>query len=98
MGAGANLVRTARCYYSAMPGRYLPALLGSITSAMIAAAAVTGAQETASPRAAGTRNAIVGKVVDQAGTPVPAVFVTIVERDTGAGWCASTRLTCGYRR
>lgn len=53
--------------------------------AMIAAGAVTGAQERASPRAAGTRNAIVGKVIDQAGTPMPAVFVTIVERDTVRG-------------
>jgi hypothetical protein len=62
--------------------RYLPVGLGII---VIAAVAAAGAQETASPRAAGTRNAIVGKVVDASGTPVPAVFVTIVQRDTGRG-------------
>jgi hypothetical protein len=63
--------------------RYLPAGLGII---VIAAAAAAGAQETASPRAAGTRNAIVGKVVDQAGTPVPDVFVTLVRRVTEYGF------------
>jgi hypothetical protein len=62
--------------------RYLPVGLGII---VIAAAAAAAAQETASPRAAGARNAIVGKVVDQAGTPIPAVFVTIVQRDTLRG-------------
>ena len=35
------------------------------------------AQE-ASPSAAGTRNAIVGRVVNQAGRPVPGVFVTVL--------------------
>lgn len=65
-----------------MRRRYLPTALGVIA---IASAAAAGPQETASLRAAGTRNAIVGKVVDQAGAPVSAVFVTIVERDTAGG-------------
>ena len=38
------------------------------------------AQE-ASPRAAGTRNAIAGRVVDKAGRPVPGVFVTLLHDD-----------------
>jgi hypothetical protein len=48
---------------------------------LLAASATLTAQDSASPRAAGTRNAIVGKVVDQSGGAVPATFVTIVERD-----------------
>jgi Carboxypeptidase regulatory-like domain len=62
--------------------RYFP---GGLSLILLAIAAAADAQDTASPRAAGTRNAIVGKVIDQAGTPVPAVFVTIVERDTVHG-------------
>jgi hypothetical protein len=61
--------------------RYLPVGVGIIVMAAVAASA----QERASPRAAGTRNAIIGTVVDASGTPVPAVFVTIVQRDTVRG-------------
>ena len=48
---------------------------------LVACAAVPSAAQDASPTAAGTRNAIVGHVVDKDGHPVPGVFVTLLRNE-----------------
>ena len=64
----------------------------TVSLAMAAAMALAGAAamparaaQQASPAAAGTRNAITGRVVDSAGQPVPGVFVTLLRNESSNG-------------
>jgi hypothetical protein len=57
----------------------------AVAAAMLISGSVAArVTQDASLRAAGTRNAIVGRVVDKAGKPVPSVFVTLLQ--DGVHW------------
>src|SRR5436189_3980037 len=60
----------------------------AIASALVIVAVTSmpaRAAQQPSPGAAGTRNAIVGRVVDKSGQPVPGVFVTLLRNSPRNG-------------
>jgi hypothetical protein len=64
--------------------RILPVAIAVGVATFISGSVGARVAQEASPRAAGTRNAIVGRVVDKAGSPVRGVFVTLLQ--DGVHW------------
>lgn len=66
--------------------RRRPLCVSVLLFVLASASSLAGSAQDASARAAGTRNAVVGRVVDKAGRPVAGVFVTLLqEHDTFYG-------------
>jgi hypothetical protein len=64
--------------------RTLPLVIAVGVATFISGSVAARETQEASLSAAGTRNAIVGRVVDKAGKPVPSVFVTLLQ--DGVHW------------
>jgi hypothetical protein len=64
--------------------RILPLAIAVGVAVVLSGSVSARVAQEASPRAAGTRNAIAGRVVDKAGSPVPGVYVTLLQ--DGVHW------------